>query len=46
MKAAVLYAAQDLRYTDIETPMINKHEVLVRVKATGICGSDLPRVLG
>ncbi|HHT05439.1 MAG TPA: galactitol-1-phosphate 5-dehydrogenase [Hydrogenispora sp.] len=46
MKAAVLYAAQDLRYTDFETPRINEHEILVRVKASGICGSDLPRVLG
>jgi L-iditol 2-dehydrogenase len=46
MKAAVLYGAQDLRYTDFETPRINRDEILVRVKATGICGSDLPRVLG
>ena len=46
MKAAVLYASQDLRYTDFETPGINDHEILVRMKATGICGSDLPRVFG
>lgn len=46
MKAAVLYGARDLRYTDVETPKIDEHEILVRVKATGICGSDLPRVLG
>ena len=46
MKAAVLYGARDLRYTDFETPKIDEHEILVRVKATGICGSDLPRVLG
>jgi L-iditol 2-dehydrogenase len=45
MKAAVLYASKDLRYTEIETPKINETEVLVRMKATGICGSDLPRVL-
>ena len=45
MKAAVLYGARDLRY-DFETPKIDEHEILVRVKATGICGSDLPRVLG
>ncbi|NLY91460.1 MAG: galactitol-1-phosphate 5-dehydrogenase [Firmicutes bacterium] len=46
MKAAVLYGKQDLRYTEVETPRINRDEILVRVKATGICGSDLPRVLG
>lgn len=46
MKAAVLYASQDLRYTDFETPRINDYEILVKMKATGICGSDLPRVLG
>ncbi len=46
MKAAVLYASQDLRYTDFDTPKTNDYEILVRVKATGICGSDLPRVLG
>jgi L-iditol 2-dehydrogenase len=46
MKAAVLYGPHDLRYTDFETPKINDYEVLVQMKATGICGSDLPRVLG
>lgn len=46
MKAAVLYGPHDLRYTDFETPEINDDEILVRMKATGICGSDLPRVLG
>ncbi len=46
MKAAVLYASRDLRYTDFETPRINEQEILVKVMATGICGSDLPRVLG
>jgi L-iditol 2-dehydrogenase len=46
LKAAVLFASRDLRYTDFETPQINDNEILVRMKATGICGSDLPRVLG
>jgi L-iditol 2-dehydrogenase len=45
LKAAVLFASRDLRYTDFDTPQINDHEILVRMKATGICGSDLPRVL-
>lgn len=46
MKAAVLYGQNDIRYDEIDTPVIQDDEVLVRVKATGICGSDMPRVLG
>lgn len=46
MKAAVLHGQGDIRYEDIETPRIAEDEILVRVKATGICGSDIPRVLG
>ena len=46
MKAAVLYAKDDLRYEEYPTPEIKEGEVLVKVKATGICGSDIPRVLG
>ena len=46
MKAAVLHAKDDLRYEDHKTPQVGKGCVLVKVKATGICGSDIPRVLG
>lgn len=45
MKAAVLHANEDLRYEETETPAPKKGEVLVRVRACGICGSDVPRVL-
>ncbi len=45
MKAAVLHANKDVRFDEIETPAVNKDEVRVRVIATGICGSDIPRVL-
>ncbi len=45
MKAAVLYANDDIRYTDYETPEVKPGTVKVRVRATGICGSDVPRVL-
>ncbi len=45
MKAAVLYANEDIRYSDWETPVCGENEVKVRVRATGICGSDVPRVL-
>lgn len=46
MKAAVLYGQKDIRVEDIQKPVINEDEVLIRVKASGICGSDIPRVLG
>lgn len=45
MKAAVLHANDDLRYEEYPTPQINDGEILVKVRATGICGSDIPRVL-
>ena len=45
MKAAVLYANQDLRYADWPTPEVTPGTVKVKVKMTGICGSDVPRVL-
>lgn len=46
MKAAVLRSENDIVYKDIQRPEIGDDEVLVNVKATGICGSDIPRVLG
>ncbi|MEG1775583.1 MAG: galactitol-1-phosphate 5-dehydrogenase [Clostridia bacterium] len=45
MKAAVLHANEDLRYEEYPAPEVKRGMVLVRVKATGICGSDIPRVL-
>lgn len=46
MKAGVIYAKDDLRFEEVPTPQIGEGEVLVKVRATGICGSDIPRVLG
>lgn len=45
MKAAVLYGNEDIRYDDYETPEVKPGTVKVKVRATGICGSDVPRVL-
>lgn len=45
MKAAVLYGNEDIRYDDWETPATRPGMVKVRIRATGICGSDVPRVL-
>jgi L-iditol 2-dehydrogenase len=46
MKAGVLHAREDIRYEEITTPVPKAGEVLIKVKYTGICGSDLPRVNG
>lgn len=46
MKAGVVYARGDLRVTEVDRPIPGTGEVLVRVALTGICGSDVPRVLG
>ncbi|MEG2823067.1 MAG: galactitol-1-phosphate 5-dehydrogenase [Lachnospiraceae bacterium] len=46
MKAGVIYAKGDIRYEEMETPVPNAGEVLIKVKYTGICGSDIPRVNG
>ena len=45
MKAAVLHANEDIRYEDYPTPEVSPDNVLVKVYSTGICGSDIPRVL-
>lgn len=44
MKAYVLHDINDLRYEEVDVPKVKPEEVLVRVKAAGICGSDIPRV--
>lgn len=45
MKAAVLHNKRDIRYEEVEKPRISDEEVLIAVKACGICGSDIPRYL-
>lgn len=46
MKAGVVHAKNDIRYEEIGTPEATPGRVLVKVKYTGICGSDVPRVNG
>ena len=41
MKAAVIHAARDLRIEGTAPPTPGSHEVAVRIRAGGICGSDL-----
>ena len=44
MKAYVLHQVNDLRYETLDIPMCPEDWALVKVKATGICSSDIPRI--
>lgn len=44
MNAVRLHAVNDLRCDTVEIPVPRGEELLVRVGACGICGSDIPRV--
>ena len=55
MRVAVYYSNSDIRIEEMPRPELGEGEVLVKVKATGICGTDVmewyriqkaPRVLG
>ncbi|MFH1288779.1 MAG: alcohol dehydrogenase catalytic domain-containing protein [bacterium] len=55
MRVAVYYNNQDIRLQDLPIPKIGKGEILVKILASGICGTDLmewyrikkaPRILG
>ncbi|KRE91321.1 alcohol dehydrogenase [Paenibacillus sp. Soil766] len=58
MKAIVCEQIEQLKYTEVEEPIVGKGEALVRIQRIGICGTDLhafkgnqpffsyPRVLG
>ncbi len=55
MKVAVYYRNSDVRIEERPKPVLNDGEILVKMKASGICGTDLmewyrikkaPRVLG
>ncbi len=55
MRAAMYYNNQDVRIEDVPKPEIGSKEIMVKVMASGICGSDVmewyriktaPRVLG
>lgn len=41
MKAVVYYDVNDFRWEDVQTPEIGPNEVLVKVKACGLCSTDI-----
>jgi len=41
VKAAVFYGGKDIRVEDVPDPVPGPGEVLIEVKAAGVCGSDL-----
>ena len=46
MKAAVLHGPNKLVLEKVKKPKVGDNEVLIRVKATGICGTDVETYLG
>ena len=45
MKAGVFYKEGDIRYDDYPDPICGDDDIIVKVKACGVCGSDPPRIL-
>lgn len=45
MKAILMRAPKDLKYEEYKDPRPADDEVLIKVMAVGICGSDIPRML-
>lgn len=44
MKAWVLHGINNLRYETVPDLQPKENQVLIKVKAAGICGSDIPRI--
>jgi len=41
MRAAVFHGPNELKLEEVKKPEINEHEVLVRVNASAVCGTDV-----
>lgn len=44
MKAIVMHAIKDLKVTEVKKPSPKADEVLLKIYAVGVCGSDIPRI--
>lgn len=45
MKAILMRAPKDLKYEEVPMPTPKDDEVLIKIMAVGVCGSDIPRLL-
>lgn len=45
MKAIRMRAPKDLKFEEVPEPVIKDDEVLMKIMAVGVCGSDIPRML-
>ena len=43
MKTAIIYGPRDIQVEEVDTSVIGPDDVLVQVKVSGICGSDVHR---
>lgn len=41
MKSAVFYGKHDLRIEDYPMPKARAHDIVIQVKACGVCGTDV-----
>ena len=46
MKAAIVKTNSIIEIKNLETPPLDSHEILVKMQACGICGSDVEKVFG
>jgi L-iditol 2-dehydrogenase len=41
MKAAVFFAPEDMKVTEVDVPEISEQDLLIQVKACAVCGTDI-----
>ena len=46
MRAAALYGAKDIRIISVKSPEISDDEILIEVKACGVCATDVKKYAG
>jgi len=46
MKAALIRGVNDVRIEDVSTPKTGRKEILVKMMACGVCGTDIEKMQG
>ena len=46
MKAALIHGANDVRVENVPIPAIGRNEILVKMMACGVCGTDIEKMRG